>query len=60
MYKEFVLNPLHSIVSVSLHVQWGYTPLLRAVVKGHTDIAHFLVDNGSIFNEQSSVNECTY
>ena len=58
MYKEFVLNPLHSIVSVSRHVQWGYTPLLRAVVKGHADIARFLL--GSVFNEQSSVSECVH
>ena len=55
LYKECALNPLHSIVSLSLHVQWGYTPLLRAVEEGHADIARFLLASGSVFNERNSV-----
>ena len=40
---------------LSLHVQWGYTPLLRAVVTGHADIARFLLASGSDFNERNNV-----
>ena len=40
---------------LSLHVQWGYTPLLRAVAKGHADIARFLLASGSDFDERNSV-----
>ena len=47
--------PSDSIVSPSLRVQWGYTPLLRAVGEGHADIAHFLLSSGSVFNERNSV-----
>ena len=47
--------PSVSIVSPSRHVQWGYTPLLRAVGKGHADIARFLLASGSVFNERNSV-----
>ena len=39
----------------SMLLQWGYTPLLRAVVTGHTDIARFLLASGSVFNERNSV-----
>ena len=39
----------------SPHVQWGYTPLLRAVGKDHADIARFLLASGSVFNERNSV-----
>ena len=42
---------------LSLHVQWGYTPLLRAVAKGHADIARFLLASGSDFDERNSVSE---
>ena len=42
-------------MSPSLPVKWGYTPLLRAVAKGHADIARFLLASGSVFNEQNSV-----
>ena len=55
MKNVHLLNLLHSIVSPSLHVQWGYTPLLRAVVKGHADIARFLLASGSVFYEKNSV-----
>ncbi len=40
---------------LSLHVQWGYTPLLRAVAKGHADTARFLLASGSDFDERNSV-----
>ena len=36
-------------------MQWGYTPLLRAVVTGHADIARFLLASGSDFDERNSV-----
>ncbi len=39
----------------SLHVQWGYSPLLRAVAEGHEDIARFLLASGSDFSERDSV-----
>ncbi len=55
IYEECALNPLHSIKTPSLHVQWGYTPLLRAVVTGHADIARFLLASGSDFDERNSV-----
>ena len=42
-------------MSPSLHVQWGYTPLIRAVVTGHADIARFLLASGSDFSERDSV-----
>ena len=60
LYKECALNPLYSIVSPSLHVQWGCTPLLRAVAKGHADIAHFLLASGSVFYERNSVSACVH
>ena len=47
--------PSDSIVSPSLHVQWGYTPHLRAVEEGHADIARFLLASGSAFNERNNV-----
>ncbi len=37
------------------NAQWGNTPLLRAVVKGHAEIAHFLLDSGSVFYERNNV-----
>ena len=40
---------------VSLHVQWGYTPLLQAVVNGHADLARFLLASGSVFYERNNV-----
>ena len=53
IYKARALNPL--LMSPSLPVQWGYTPLLRAVAEGHADIARFLLASGSDFDEQNSV-----
>ena len=44
-----------SIMSSSLHVQWGYTPLLRAVVEGHAGVVHFLLARGSSVQEQNNV-----
>ena len=44
-------------MSPSLPVQWGYTPLLRAVAKGHADIARFLLASGSDFDERNSRGE---
>ena len=55
MYKECALNLLLSIMSPSLPVQWGCTPLLRAVAAGHADIARFLLASGSDFDERNSV-----
>ena len=46
---------MHSIVSLSLHVQRGYTPLLRAVATGHTGIVRFLLASGSVFYETNNV-----
>ena len=37
------------------NVQWGNTPLLRAVVKGHAEVARFLLDSGSVFDERNNV-----
>ena len=50
-----VAVPSHSIVSPSLHVQWGNTPLLRAAQEGHAEVTHFLLENGSNVHEQNSV-----
>ena len=36
-------------------VQWGNTPLLIAAAKGHAEVAHFLLDNGSNVHEQNDV-----
>ena len=58
--RECALNPLLSIVSPSLRVQWGCTPLLRAVGTGHTDIARFLLASGSVFNERNNVSARVY
>ena len=44
-----------SIVSPSLHVQWGNTPLLTTAQEGHAEIAHFLLENGSSVQEQNNV-----
>ena len=41
--------------SPSLHVQWGNTPLLRAAQEGHTEVACFLLENGSTIEEQNNV-----
>ena len=47
--------PTESVVSPSLHVQWGNTPLLRAAQKGHGEIVRFLLENGSDVEEQNNV-----
>ena len=47
--------PPESIVSSSLHVQWGNTPLLRAAQEGHGKIVGFLLKNGSNVEEQNNV-----
>ena len=52
--------PSDSIVSPSLHVQWGNTPHLRAVEKGHADIARFLLASGSVVYERNSVSACVH
>ena len=49
------VSPSDSIVSSSLHVQWGYTPLLRAARKGHAEVARFLLENGSNVQEENNV-----
>ena len=47
--------PSDSIVPPSLHVQWGYTPLLSAAHGGHAEIANFLLARGSNVQEQNNV-----
>ena len=47
--------PPESIVSPSLHVQEGTTPLLRAAQQGHGKIVGFLLENGSNVEEQDNV-----
>ena len=47
--------PSGSTLSPSLHVQSGNTPLLRAAVNGHAEVALFLLRNGSSVMEQSNV-----
>ena len=47
--------PSGSIVSSSLHVQEGTTPLLRAAQKGNAGVARFLLHNGSSAQEQDHV-----
>ena len=47
--------PPESVVSPSLHVQEGNTPLLRAAEKGHAEIVRFLLENGSDVEEQNNV-----
>ena len=44
-----------SIVSPSIHVQWGSTPLLRAAQEGHVVVARCLLENGSNVHEQNNV-----
>ena len=44
-----------SIVSLSLRVQWGSTPLLRAAANGHAKVDRFLMGNGSSVTEQDNV-----
>ena len=44
-----------SFVPLSLHVQWGNTPLLRSAQKGHAEIARFLLWNGSNVQEEDNV-----
>lgn len=43
------------IVPPSLHVQRGITPLLVTVAKGHAEVVHFLLANGSSVQEQDNV-----
>ena len=48
----------HHLVSyfiASLTEQWGDTPLLRAVLRGHADVARFLLESGSDVHEQDNV-----
>ena len=47
--------PSATIVSPSLHVQSGTTPLLRAAQEGHAEVARFLLGNGSSVTEQDNV-----
>ena len=47
--------PSGSILSPSLHVQSGNTPLLRAAVNGHAEVTLFLLRNGSSVMEQDNV-----
>ena len=47
--------PSDSIMSPSLHVQEGTTPLLRAAQDGHTGVALILLLNGSSVQEQDNV-----
>ena len=44
-----------SVVSPSLHVQSGATPLFRAAEEGHTEMAQLLLGNGSSVAEQDIV-----
>ena len=46
---------LVSFFILSLNQQWGYSPLLRAVVKGHADVAGFLLESGSDVIGQTNV-----
>ena len=36
-------------------MQWGYSPFLRAAQQGHAEVARFLLQSGSVFNEKNSV-----
>ena len=48
----------HHLVSYSIasfNEQWGRTPLLRAVLSGHADVARFLLESGSDVHEQDNV-----
>ena len=48
----------HHLVSYSItsfNEQSGKTPLLRAVLSGHADVAHFLLESGSDVHEQANV-----
>ena len=48
----------HHLVSyfvATLNVQWGRTPLLIAVLRGHADVARFLLESGSDVHEQANV-----
>ena len=47
--------PSYSLVSPSLHVQLGTTPLLMAAQEGHAEVARFLLGNGSSVTEQDNV-----
>ena len=44
-----------SILSPSIFVQLGTTPLLRAAQEGHAEVAQFLLGNGSSVTEQDNV-----
>ena len=50
-----VRHPLVSYSIASFNEQWGYTPLLRAVLNGHADVARFLLESGSDVHEQDNV-----
>ena len=43
------------IAFLSVHVQWGNTPLLRSAQEGHAEIARFLLWNGSDVQEENNV-----
>ena len=45
------------IFILSLNQQWGYTPLLRAVAEGHTDVVQFLLECGGDVLGQTKVSE---
>ena len=40
---------------LSLNEQGGFTPLLRAVLSGHAEVARFLLESGSDVYEQDNV-----
>ena len=47
--------PSGSIVSPSRYVQRGVTPLLKASLNGHAEVARFLLESGSSVQEQNNV-----
>ena len=47
--------PSYSLVSPSLPMQSGITPLLMAAQEGHAEVAQFLLGNGSSVTEQDNV-----
>ena len=51
----YILVPSDSIVSPSLNVQSGSTPLLKAAQNGHGKVACFLLEHGSSVREEDNV-----
>ena len=55
-YIKFMTHTVrHHHFHCTLNEQWGYTPLLRAMLSGHADVAHFLLESGSDVHEQANV-----